>query len=225
MAEKNEKTTASAKLEGFLSKNKKGVLTALIVVLVLVFGFIAFEIVKTTSSKKNLAKVEALYYSLITDSADLDDAAVAKRSTECLEGLASYTNKGGIVGVRANMLSAELAYLAADYEGAVAYYDAAVAKGKKSYTAPICLYNKGSCYEQLNKLNDAAEAYRAAAEFEEFGMAAHAYFSLGRVLETLGDYAGAAEAYNTLNSKFTDDDWGNLAKTRVIDLKSQGKIE
>ena len=77
----------------------------------------------------------------------------------------------------------------------------------------------------MNKLNEASEAYRAAAEFEEFGMAPHAYFSLGRVLEALGDYAGAAEAYKTLNSKFADDDWGNLANTRLIELKVQGKAE
>ena len=225
MAEKNEKTTASAKLESFLAKNRKSVLITFIVVLVLIIGFITFEIIKSTGSNKNLAKVEALYYELIADSSDLDDAAVAKRSTECLEKLAAYTKKSGIVGVRANMLAAELSYLEADYEDAINYYDTAIAKGKKSYTAPICFYNKGSCFEELNKPSDAAEAYRAAAEFEEFGMAPHAYFSLGRVLESLGDYEGAYEAYKSINEKFTDDDWGNLAETRIIDLKVQGKIE
>ena len=100
---------------------------------------------------------------------------------------------------------------------------AAIAKGKKSYTAPVCMFNKAACYEELGKLSEAADAYKAAAEFEEFGMVSHAYFSLGRVREALGDYAGAQEAYTTLTDK-TDDDWSNLAKTRLIELKSQGKI-
>lgn len=225
MSEKTEKNTASSKLNGFLEKNRKVVLVTFIVVLVLVIGFVAFEVIKSASTKKALAQIEAYYYELITDSTDLDDAAIAKRSTDCLENLSSYTNKGGIAGVRANMLSAELAYLQKDYEGAVAFYDAAVAKGKKSYTAPICLYNKGACFEEMNKMSEAAEAYKAAAEFKDFGMAAHAYFSLGRVREALNDFAGAAEVYKTINDKFVDDDWGNLAKTRLIELKSQGKIE
>ena len=55
-------------------------------------------------------------------------------------------------------------------------------------------------------------------------MASHAYFSLGRVREAQGDYAGAVEAYTALNDNFPDDDWGNLAKTRIIELKSEGKV-
>ena len=223
MADKTEKSTASAKLNGFLEKNRKPVLITFIVVLVLVIGFITAAIIVSASSKKNLAAVEAYYYELTDSSSSLEDAEITKRATECVEKLAPYTKKGGIAGVRANMLSAELTYLLKDYETAVGYYDAAIAKGKKSYTAPVCMYNKAACYEELGKLSEAAEAYKAAAEFEEFGMASHAYFSLGRVREAMGDYAGAVEAYNTLNDKASDDDWSHLAKTRIIELQSQGK--
>ncbi len=225
MAEKTEKQTASAKLNGFLEKNRKPVIITFVVVFVLVIGFIAGSIVVSSSSKKALAAVEGYYYEMMDSSTSLDDAEITKRSTECIEKLAAYTNKGGIAGLRANMLSAELSYLLKDYENAVTYYDAAIAKGKKSYTAPVCFYNKAACYEELGKLADAAEAYRAAAEFEDFGMASHTYFSLGRVLEAQGDYAGAVEAYKALNDKSSDDDWSHLAKTRIIDLQSQGKAE
>ena len=223
MSEKTEKETASAKLNSFLEKNRKPVLLTFMVGLVLVIGFITAAIIASTSSKKSLAVVEAYYYELTDSSTSLEDAEITKRATECVEKLAPYTKKGGIAGVRANMLSAELSYLLKDYSSAVTYYDAAIAKGKKSYTAPVCMFNKAACYEELGKLSEAAEAYKAAAEFEEFGMVSHAYFSLGRVREALGDYAGAAEAYTTLKDK-SDDDWSDLAKTRLIELKSQGKI-
>ena len=225
MTDKTENKTASAKLGSFLEKNRKTVLITFIVVLVLVIGFLSVELILAASSKKALAAVEGYYYELTAVSTDADDSEITKKATECIENLAPYTAKRGIAGVRANMLAADLSYLLKNYDTAITYYDAAIAKGKKSYTAPICYYNKGSCYEELNKLTEAAEAYKAAAEFEEFGMASHAYFSWGRVLEALGDYAGAAEAYKTLNSKFTDDDWGDLAKTRLIELKIQGKAE
>ncbi|MBO7582563.1 MAG: tetratricopeptide repeat protein [Treponema sp.] len=223
MSEKNEKSTASEKLNGFLEKNRKPVLITFIVGLVLIVGFIAGAIIVSATSKKDLAAVEAYYYELTDSSTGLEDTEITKRATECIENLAPYTKKGGIAGVRANMLSAELAYILKDYEGAIAYYDAAIAKGKKSYTAPLCYYNKGASYEELGKLAEAAEAYKTAAEFDEFVLVAHAYFSLGRVLEAQGDYAGAVEAYKTLNDKVSDDDWGNLAKTRIIELQSQGK--
>ncbi len=225
MSEKTEKNTASAKLNGFLEKNRKPVIISFIVVLVLVLGFIATAFVISNSNTKSLAAVEGYYYAMMDSSTALDDAEISKRATECVENLAPYTKKGGVAGVRANMLSAELSYLLKDYENAITYYDAAIAKGKKSYTAPVCLFNKASCYEELGKLADAAESYRAAAEFEDFGMASHAYFSLGRVLEAQGDYAGAVEAYKTLNDKSSDDDWSHLAKTRIIDLQAQGKAE
>ena len=225
MSEKNEKSTASEKLNGFLEKNRKPVLITFIVGLVLVVGFIVCAIAVSSTSKKDLAAVEAYYYSLIDSSTDLEDSEITKRATECIENLASYTKKGGIAGVRANMLSAELAYILADYEGAISYYDAAIAKGKKSYTAPICMYNKASCYEEIGKLAEAAESYKAAAEFTDFGMVTHAYFSLGRVREAQGDYAGAVEAYTSAKDSYADDEWSNLATTRIIELQSQGKAE
>lgn len=223
MSDKNEKTTASEKLNGFLEKNRKPVLITFIVGLVVVVGFIAAAIVVSTYSKKNLAAVEAYYYELTDSSTSLEDAEITKRATECIEKLAPYAKKGGIVGVRANMLSAELAYILKDYETAVTYYEAAIAKGKKSYTAPVCYYNMGACYEELGKLSEAEDAYKTAAEFPEFGMVTHAYFSLGRVREAQGNYSGAVEAYTTLNDKGFDDDWSHLAKTRIIDLQSKGK--
>ena len=223
MSEKTEKLTASAKLNGFLEKNRKPLLISFIVVLVLVIGFIAAAVILSSNSKKNLAAVEACYYELMDTSTSLEDSEVTKRATECVEKLAAYTNKGGIAGVRANMLCAELTYLLSDYESAAAYYEAAIAKGKKAYTAPVCYYNLGASYEELGKLSEAADAYKAAAEFEDFGMASHAYFSLGRVREAQGDYAGALEAYTSLNDKFSDDDWSHLAKTRIIELQSEGK--
>lgn len=225
MAEKTENKTAGAKLGGFLEKNRKPVIITFVVVLVLVIGFLSVELILSSLAKKDLAKVEGYYYELTALPADTDDSEVTKKATECIENLAAYAKKGGIAGVRANMLSAELAYILKDYDAAISYYEAAITKGKKSYTAPICYYNVASCYEELNKLAEAAQAYKTAAEFAEFGLAPHAYFSWGRVLETSGDYAGAAQAYKTLADKFADDEWAKLANTRLIDLKIQGKAE
>ena len=224
MAEKKEKNTASSKLNAFLEKNRKGVIVSFIVILVLVLGFVFVEVFKASAAKKDLAAIEAYYYDLVEKPADTEDSEVNKLAAECIENLAPYTKKSGIAGVRANMLAAELSYILADYESTVSYYDAAYTKGKKSYTAPICIYNKGVALEEMKKLDDAAEAYKTAAEFPEFGMASHAYFSYARILDTKGDYAAAAEVYKTLVDKFTDNEWADTAKSRLIALEAEGKL-
>ena len=74
MAEKTEKTTASAKLNGFLDKNRKPVLITFIVVLVLVIAFVSTVIAISSASKKDLAAVENFYYEMMDSSNSLEDA-------------------------------------------------------------------------------------------------------------------------------------------------------
>ena len=50
-------------------------------------------------------------------------------------------------------------------------------------------------------------------------------FSYARLLEANGNYADAAATYTELNDSFSGDAWANLAKSRLIALKKDGKIE
>ena len=138
-----------------------------------------------------------------------------------LEGFGE--KKGGIVGARANMFCADVAFRDEKYEDSANYWKEAAAKAKKTYIAPLAYFNAAVCYENLGNKDLAAENYKLAADDEEFVMRAHAIFSYGRVLESKGDYAGAIAAYNDVNDKFASSSWANLAKTRLISLKNEGK--
>ena len=102
---------------------------------------------------------------------------------------------------------------------------AAAEKGKKTYLAPLCYFNLAACYEETGNIDDAATYYKLAADDKDFVVRTHALFSYGRVLESKGNYAEAAAAYTELNDNFSDDSWANLAKSRLIALKKDGKIE
>ncbi len=227
MAEKNEKEvkTASSKLNSVLEKNRKVVISCFSAGIAIIAVFIIVEIAVSKSTEKNLAAVEALTYELVNESSSLEEAELTARRDSILEKIEGYTKKGGVAGVRANMLAAELAYQKEDYEASAAYWDAAATKGKKAYTAPLANYNKAVCYEQLGKLDDAVAAYKAAVDVEDFVLRTHAMFSYGRLLETKGEYAEAVKVYQELNDKNPNDTWANLAKTRIIDLKVEGKAE
>lgn len=220
-----EKETSSKKVSTFLEKNKKVFLIGLICVILAIAGFICGTLAGSSSKKKDLAKIDAISFALTNNSASLTDEDLVAKINETMDALDAFNKKGGVVGVRANLLSAELAYQKEDYSKAVDFYNAAASKGKKSYTAPIAFYNLGSCYEKLNNLDAAAENYKKAADNADYILKAHAKFSYGRVLETQGKYAEAVAAYTELNDKNPDDNWAKLAKTRIISLKAEGKVE
>ena len=224
MAEK-EIETVSSKLNVFLEKNRKIVLSCFIVVLVAIVVFVVAEIAGSVAKDKNLAAVDALTYELTNGSAALEEDELNARIEDALTKIVPYTKKGGVAGVRANLLAAELAYEKEDYNSAVAYWDAAASKGKKSYTAPLANFNKGVCYEELNDLDNAAAAYKLAADAEDFILKSHAKFSYGRVLESQGNYSAAVEVYQSLVADYESDSWADLAKTRILSLQIEGKAE
>lgn len=225
MAEKNDEMTASKKLSGFLDKNKKIFWILLIIVVCAVIAFVCAQAFGSSAKLKNLEKIDLISYELTNDSSSLSEDELNTRRDTAIESLMAFTSKSGVVGVRANLLAAELYYQKEDYESAVKYYEASAKKSKTAYTSPIANYNLGVCYENLNNLEAAALAYKKASDDENYILRTHALFSYGRVLETMGKVTEAIAAYTEVNDISPDDDWAKLAKTRAIKLQLQEKSE
>ena len=220
-----EEQTASTKLAGVIEKNKKIFITVLVVVVCLLAGYIIFAAISNNAKNKGIQTLDEISYELTEKSSDLEASEIDSRIAVAMEKAAPYTKKSGVVGTRANMFCAELAFRQEKYEESADYWKAAAAKAKKTYLGPIAYYNLAVCYENLGNKDQAAENYKIAAEDKDFVMRAHAYFSYGRLLEEMGDYAGASAAYTEVNSLFPGKAWADLAKTRLISLKNDGKIE
>lgn len=220
-----EKQSASSKLTAFLEKYKKCVIGTLIILIAALVVFIVVDVCSGKAAEKGVAAVDEITYALTVDSTKIEADEVETRKATALEALAPLAKKGGITGVRANLVLADLAYNDENYEDALNYWKAAAAKGKKSYTAPIAYYNIASCYEALDNIDEAANYYKKAVDAKDFVLRAHALFSYGRVLEAKGDYAGAVAVYNELQTVNADDTWAQLAKTRLIKLQIEGKAE
>ncbi len=220
-----EEMTASKKLAAFIEKNKKAFIAILIVLVCCLIGYIIFASVAKSNKAKNLQALDEISYELTHKSNDIEDAEVESRIATALEKAVPLTKKGGIVGARANLFCAELAFSQEKYEEAANYWKDAAAKAKKSYLAPIAYFNLATCYENLGNVDAAMENYKLAADNNDFVMRTHAMFSYGRILEAKADYAKAAAAYTELNDNFPSDSWAKLAKSRLISLKNEGKIE
>lgn len=220
-----EEMTASKKLAAFIEKNKKAFIAILIVLVCCLIGYIVFASIAKSNKAKNLQTLDEISYEFTSKSNDLEDAEIDARIATALEKAAPLTKKGGVVGARANMFCAELAFTQEKYDDAANYWKAAADKAKKTYLAPIACFNLAVCYENLGNSDAAYENYKLAADNNDFVMRTHAMFSYGRILEAKADYANAAAAYKELNDNFPNDSWAKLAKSRLISLKNEGKIE
>ena len=122
------------------------------------------------------------------------------------------------------MLVAEIKFAQKNYDEARSAWLKAADVNKKAYTAPLCYYNAAVCCENLNDIDGAVSYYKVASEYEDFVLIDHALFSLGRVNEAAQKYDEAKAAYEKLNEIRPSSNWGKLAKSRIIFLKSAGNI-
>lgn len=223
--EEREDNVASKKVGAFIEKNKKVLVVLVIVLVCLLVGFTIGSIVGSNARVKDLNEIDTISFALTDGSASLEDAELETRRADAIAALQSFVKKPGVVGSRANMLCAEISYQQKKYEDSISYWNATVSKNKGAYTAPVANYNIAVCYEQLNKLDEAAANYKAAADSNDFVLKTHAKFSYGRVLETQGKIAEAVTVYTELDASNPSDTWAQLAKTRMIALKVEGKAE
>lgn len=216
--EKMEKQTAGEKLTAFLEKNRKVVISAFIVVVVLLVAFVVCETVLSKAKVNNLAKLDEITYVLTKDALNADDAELSAKKSAAMESLKPLLGKGGIVGARANYLAGEIEVLNGQYGTALNYYETAASKSKKNYLGSVLLYNAAYCCEMTGDLEKAVENYKTASADEDFLLRAHAQFSVGRIYESMGKTDEAVAAYEELVNRTPNLEWAKIAKSRILAL-------
>ncbi len=91
-----------------------------------------------------------------------------------------------------------------------------------SHLALISLSNKAAAYEEIGELDQALAAYEELAEKREDRnpLRARALFSIGRLHEQMGDPEAATSSYEELVSEYSDSEWTNLARNRILVLET-----
>lgn len=240
MAEKIQKESFADKLNASLAKSSKAIFAAAIAVIVVLLAVIVVSNVNASATKKGIEQIESITYALTKNSDDSSSSGDAElsedeqkakkeeeklaRQTTALEQLSSLSSKSGIVGVRANMLLADIKFDQKKYDEARDAYVKA-AEGKKAYTRALNYFNAAVCAEELGDNDSAEKYYKAASDDSDFVLIDHVLFSLGRVYEAKSDFENAKSTYEKLNGLHPTTSWGQLAKSRLIALKADGKIQ
>ena len=231
MADKNENETLASTLSMRLEKSKGVVFAVCGVVVAVIVIAAVFAAVTSKSVAAGIERIDSISHALTKDADKLpeDDAEraaeIAVRQNKALEALSPLAEKSGVVGLRANMLVAEIKFAQKNYEDAKSAWLKAVAAKNKNYTTPLCYYNAAVASEELGDNEGALSCYKSACEDEDFLLIDHALFSLGRVSESARNYEDAKSAYEKLVDLHSTSSWGQLAKSRLIALKAAGDIQ
>ena len=223
--EKKQKKSAGEKVDNFLTRNRTAIIAVFLVAVLAAVGVGLYAGITQSGYKKGLAAIDSIEYTFTKDIASADAPALVERQNAAMKALEPYLAKKDIVGVRANMLAAEIAYEKKDFSTSLGYWLAAVDSQKNTYVQPVCYFNAASCSEELNNNEDAAKYYELAANSKEFLLSSHALFNFARVKEASGDNSAAATAYKKLVDEYPYDNWASLAQSRLISLKADGFIE
>ena len=144
-----------------------------------------------------------------------------------MEELETFAKKhsgiaAGYAGGRAWSILASIHGDRKDWEQAEAAWAAAAKAGKKTYLAPLALFNAGAAAEEQGRAAQAIEYYSASlSAAADFPAAPRAQFAVGRLQESLGETDAAMEAYRAVISGWSYDKvWTNLAQSRIIALEA-----
>ncbi len=213
------------KVENFMIRNRKPILIVGICIVAVAAAVCLFIGITDSIRKKGLAVIDDIEYEYTKNFTDLSDDEISQRQTTALDGLKPYLEKKDFTGVRANMISADICFAKKDYTSALDHYLKAAQAGEKFYTAPICWYNAAVCSEELGNTSDAISYYQSAADHQSFTLASHALFNAARVSESNGNEAEAVSLYQKLVDNYSSDSWTNLAQSRLVQLRIEGKAE
>ena len=223
-SDEKEKQTFSDLLTLFIVKFKFVFLGIFVVGLIAIIAYGVISSSKEKAVKAGLAEIDAvttefaeLKIAETTDTAK-EDALLARA-----QAIADKNNPA-VVKVRAQMVIAEIQFDRKNFEAARTAWLAAAEADKKSYTYGLCNYQCGICSEELGDLDNAVAYLKTAAESDGFAVVPRVLFNIGRIEETRGNFDKAVESYKKLVTDYPSDQWASLAKSRIITLDLDGKV-
>jgi len=224
VTQSKDELTIDEKIGDLIQKNRTRLLFGLGAIVLVIAGFIIFSVVREKNLSSALSKVDALnrrYENLmtsITDEEEMDDAQKAELEV-LLADIAEFESKNsGFAAARAYSISANIYMFQKNWVLAEEKWVKATEAAKKSYLAPIAIYNAGVAAEEQENIESAIAYYSRAADYgDSFPASARAQFSVGRLEESRNNKESAIAAYRNLLAKWPNDPvWPNMAQNRLL---------
>jgi tetratricopeptide (TPR) repeat protein len=222
MQNENEEQDFREKINGFLHKNRKGIIIFICAVFIMLAGLIVFLSLQNVFNKKAIAEAEKLndtfqelrYYTS-------DENYTAQIQTLLTDTETFALNKSGYAAGKAWSIAAQIHSSRNEWQKAEEAWLRAAKAGDKTYLGPIALFNAAASAEEQGKIELAIELFQKSIDHKfEFPAAPRAQFSIGRLYEKLGNYPAAIESYRTVMINWQNVPvWQYLARSRIIAIE------
>ena len=220
--------TSSEKLNQFMQKNRIKILIGFISFFVIIAIFIIGFSISDRIKEKAFSQIDSFeqrYEELKPFIGSEGPEAVSKQDDikALMEELAAFERKAsGYAAAKAFGISAGIFEAQKKWPEAEKAWSNAANAAKKTYLAPVALYNAAVAAEEQGNTESAIEFYKKALETDNsFLGAARAQFSIGRLEESRNKKDAAIEAYRSLIGKWPNDPiWSNLAQSRILLLSN-----
>jgi tetratricopeptide (TPR) repeat protein len=219
--EKKEASEISEFLALFIRKNRKIILTAGIAVVVAVVGFVVGLSIFNHLENRAFISLEGYNERYEALRFTINEPEKEGEVTTLLEDLAGFAAKTpSFAGARAYGLIAAIHADKKNWAEAESNWKLAADRGKKTYFAPIALYNAGVAAEERGGIDDAITYYTGCIAYAaDFPGAPRAQFAIGRLREEQRNTEAALESYRAVIEKWPSATiWTNLANSRILVL-------
>ena len=226
-----QKLTATEKLaneaNSWIAKNAKivGIIGGVVVVAIIALAVLFSQLDKKTNEQfTSIELVCSTYNSLFSYDPETEEYAAAYSEFKAgADELVATVGLKKYPGAKAALLLADYAFLEEkDYEKALAGYLEVAEAQSKTYLAQVAAINIAVCYDNLNNVDAALEAYNNL--WDKYGKdglyASRALFNSARLYEAKGQMDLAIATYEQLLGEFQDmaSEYAKLAQSRIAQL-------
>jgi tetratricopeptide (TPR) repeat protein len=191
---------ALSQSEAFIVKNKKTIISAIVVVVLIIAGVVCYK--NFISAPRELKASEALfpgerYFDAEQFEVALNGDSLGYMGFVKIAKEYSSTDAGNLAKAYAGISYAQLG----NYQEAVSYLESF--NGKDQAVAPAALGTLGNCYAQLGNLEKAASTLKKAADKADSHALSPIYLiQAGQIYEKLGKADEALKVYKEVKEKY-----------------------
>jgi tetratricopeptide (TPR) repeat protein len=228
--ERDTKTRIADALSQFLTRYWKPIvftLAAIVVVIVVVFVYLQIQSSRANDAARALEQLEEDYQGWLEAEEEGKDELEESVLSQVEDIVGRYS--GMYAAGRALMLRAELHWENEAWADSASDYKRVADDYTETHLGPVALFNASAAEEAAGNAETAIEHINLLIERysgeEPTPELARALFTRGRLNEAENNYDLAAESYNRLVDEHPQSSWTNLARNRIIALKTRGLIE
>lgn len=227
--ERDTKQRIADAVSQFLTRFWKTIVIILVIVAVAIIGVFTYSEIRSARQNESARALEQLqddYESWQSTEEEQRESLEDTVHSQVEDIVDEYS--GMYAASRALMIRAEISWENEQWGEAASDYERVADNYRDSHLGPVALFNAAAAQDAAEQpesavglLDTFVERYGGGEPTPEL---TRALFARGRLYEQLENFDSAEESYTRLVDNHSESSWTNLARNRIIALKTRGVI-